>query len=141
MSFGLPSLKPKGYGPENLGISEGFLGVPEVMVHGAKGARAAVEPVHPLQHALATATRHQNQLNMAILRSTQGLHAPLRIAMELKAVNQTGHLPFLPSTNVLRDSLTGRDLEIGFEDIFNTGEFREQLIQPHAMVEKKLNLI
>lgn len=50
-------------------------------------------------------------------------------------------LPFLESSNALYDSLTGKDLEIGFEDILNTMEFREQLYQPHAVVEKSLGLL
>lgn len=80
-------------------------------------------------------------MNMAIMRNSQGMHAPLRIAMEVNACKKVGHLPFLPSANALHDSLTGKDLEVTFEDIYNTGEFREQMIQPHAMVEKKLNLL
>lgn len=78
---------------------------------------------------------------MAMLRNVQGLHAPLRIAMELKAAKQVGHLPFLPSSNVMSDCLTGRDLEMGPEDIFNTSEFREFAGQPHAVCERSLSLL
>lgn len=78
---------------------------------------------------------------MVMLRNTQGLHAPMRIAMERKAASKIGHLPFLPSSNVMIESLTGRDLEIGPEDIFNTSEFCEVAGQPHAVVEKSLGLL
>lgn len=50
---------------------------------------------------------------MLVLRNTQGLHAPLRMAMEIKAAEKVGRLPFLPSSNVMRDSLLGYDLDIG----------------------------
>lgn len=78
---------------------------------------------------------------MVMLRNVQGLHAPLRIAMELKATKKIGHLPFLPSSNIMSDSLTGRDLEIGPEDIFNTAEFQEVAGQPHAVCERSLGLL
>lgn len=86
---------------------------------------------------------HKNRLemNMALLRNTQGLHAPLRLAMEMRAAKEVGRLPFLPSSNVMLDVLTGRDLEIGPEDIFNTPEFREVAGQPHAMIERSLGIL
>lgn len=76
-----------------------------------------------------------------MLRNVQGLHAPLRIGMELKAAKKIGRLPFLPSSNVMCESLTGRDLEIGPEDIFNTSEFQEVAGQPHAVCERSLKLL
>lgn len=80
-------------------------------------------------------------MNMTILRNTQGLHAPLRVNMELKAAKQVGRLPFLQSSNIMHDVLTGRDLEIGPEDVFNTAEFKETMGQPHAMIEKSLGIL
>lgn len=78
---------------------------------------------------------------MTILRNTQGLHAPLRIGMELNSAKKVGRLPFLPSSNIMLDSLTGRDIEIGPEDVFNTSEFLEVSGQPHAVVERSLGLL
>lgn len=52
-------------------------------------------------------------MNMVLLRNAQGLHAPLRLAMELKAAEKVGRLPFLPSSNIMRDVILGRDEEIG----------------------------
>jgi proteasome maturation protein len=80
-------------------------------------------------------------MNMAMLRNAQGLHAPLRLKMELEAAKKVGRLPFLPSSGLMNDVLTGRDEEIGFEDILNTAEFREQLVQPHAVVERHMGLL
>lgn len=75
---------------------------------------------------------------MTVLRNTQGLHAPLRISMELNAAKKIGRHAFLPSSNIMHDVLTGRDVEIGPEDIFNTSEFLEISGQPHAMMERSL---
>lgn len=57
--------------------------------------------------------KNQDRMNMILLRNTQGLHAPLRMAMELKATEKIGRLPFLPSSNMMRDVLLGRDQDIG----------------------------
>jgi proteasome maturation protein len=84
---------------------------------------------------------NRERMNMAILRNIQGLHAPLRLTMELQAAKKIGRLPFLPSSGFMSDVLTGRDEEIGFEDILNTAEFHEQMAQPHAVVEKHLALL
>lgn len=43
---------------------------------------------------------------MTVLRNTQGLHAPLRLAMERRAAKQIGRLPFLPSSNLQLDVST-----------------------------------
>lgn len=78
---------------------------------------------------------------MSILRNTQGLHAPMRLKMELNAASKIGRLPFLPSSNIMIDVLTGRDIEIGFEDFLNIADFREVSGQPHAMIEKSLGIL
>lgn len=80
-------------------------------------------------------------MNMKMLRNIQGLHAPLRISMELNSAKKIGRLSFLSSSNVMQDVLTGKDLEIGSEDIFNTPEFMEYSGQPHAMVERSLGIL
>jgi proteasome maturation protein len=47
------------------------------------------------------------QMDMAILKKTQGLHAPLRLQMERNATLKVGHLPFLPRHNASFKVLTG----------------------------------
>ncbi|KAF5282160.1 hypothetical protein FQR65_LT02857 [Abscondita terminalis] len=141
MSFGLPPIKVKP--TPNKGdfvINENNYGLPSLMTTGLASADAGES-----SHHLITSERNyhtsRHAMNMAILRNTQGLHAPLKICMELKAAKQIGRLPFLHSSNVMHDVLTGRDLEIGPEDIFNTSEFREVAGQPHAVVEKSLGIL
>lgn len=58
--------------------------------------------------------KNQDRMNMILLRNTQGLHAPLRLAMELKATEKIGRLPFLPSSTMMRDVLLGKDQDIGY---------------------------
>lgn len=141
MSFGLPPLKPKFTGPERIDLSEGSHGVPNVMTCGLKATKSKLEPSHPLQVFEMKYAENRERMQMIMLRNTQGLHAPLRISMELQAAKKVGRLPFLSSSGFMSDVLRGRDEEIGFEDILNTAEFREQMAHPHAVVEKHLGLI
>ncbi|XP_018579602.1 proteasome maturation protein [Anoplophora glabripennis] len=141
MSFALPSVKPKPSLPESFDIHEGSLGVPDLMTNGLASARCSVDASHPVALSELNYRKNVDKMNMTVLRNTQGLHAPLRITMELKSAQKIGRLPFLQSSNVMYDVLTGRDLEIGPEDIFNTPEFLEISGQPHAMVERSLGLL
>uniref|UniRef100_A0A8W7PJQ9 Proteasome maturation protein n=4 Tax=gambiae species complex TaxID=44542 RepID=A0A8W7PJQ9_ANOCL len=101
---------------------------------------AQLQAVHPLKQSELNFDQHRHNLNMQMLRKHEGLAAPLKIAMELKAVSKVGHLPFLPSTNLARDVLTGRDEMIEFSDIFNLEEHQEVMRQPHAVMEKALGM-
>nr|CAD7406462.1 unnamed protein product [Timema cristinae] len=134
-SFGLPSVKPKPGGFESLDIHEGHYGVPDVMTYGA--------PLHEDGEieVRISYTKNKELMHMTMLRNLQGLHAPLRLTMELRAAEKVGRLSFLPSSNFMRDVLSGRDEEIGFEDFLNTAEFREQMGQPHAILEKQLCIL
>ncbi|EZA54366.1 hypothetical protein DMN91_002354 [Ooceraea biroi] len=141
MSFGLPSLIPKPTHSEQFEVKGGSnnYGVSNPMVSGL--SRQSIGRAHPLEASERNYQKNQDRMNMILLRNTQGLHAPLRMAMELKASEKIGRLPFLPSSNVMRDVLLARDLDIGFEDVFNTAEFREQMGQPHAIVEDRLGIL
>lgn len=57
----------------------------------------------------------QNELSleMTMLRNNQGLHAPMRLAMELKCADKIGRHPFLPSSSIMRDVILGREEHIG----------------------------
>nr|CAI5844106.1 unnamed protein product [Callosobruchus analis] len=142
MNFALPSVKVKPEIPDHFGFKEGSFGVQDVMTNGLASARPCTDSAHPLAASEMNQYRKNvDKMNLALLRNTQGLHAPLRIAMEQRSARKIGRLPFLPSSNIMLDTLTGRDLEIGPEDIFNTPEFIEVSGQPHAVVERSLGLL
>ncbi|XP_012264998.1 proteasome maturation protein [Athalia rosae] len=141
MSFGLPSVKPKPSTENGISIPDDTYGVPNALVSGLSATRASLGFSHPLQASEQSYVQNQLRMDMAMLRNTQGLHAPMRLAMELKSADKIGRLPFLPSSGLMRDVILGRDEEIGFEDILNTTEFREQMCQPHAMVEQSLGIL
>lgn len=89
-----------------------------------------------------TRLAREEYLDMSILRSVQGVHAPLRLLAERKAARQIGRLPFLPSSNLMMDVLTGHDDMILPENIFDLpNEFCEVQLPPHMTVERSLNIL
>ena len=128
-----------GAGPSDKPV--GYYGVPDVMTSGLASRKVHVVPPHPLEGSEKLFHDNKLRLEMNMLRNTQGLHAPLKMAMELKAAKKVGRLPFLPSSNLMADVLLGRDDQISFEDFLNPVEFREEAGQPHAIVEKSLGIL
>lgn len=80
-------------------------------------------------------------MHMGILKQTQGMHAPLRLMMERDAASHVSRLPFLPSSNLMTDVLTGRDEDIGPADLFNDASQPEVMGPAHLVVERSLNLM
>lgn len=76
-----------------------------------------------------------------MIRNHHGLGAQLKFMAELNAVNKTGRLPFLKSSNASRDVLLGFDEIISPEDIYGTAEFSERTVQPHAVMEKRMGIL
>ncbi|KAG0411903.1 hypothetical protein HPB47_010969 [Ixodes persulcatus] len=81
------------------------------------------------------------KIQLAMARSIQGLHGPIKLMAERKAASQVGRLPFLPSSNVMLDALEGGDETITFEDIYNEALEGETLRPPHMVMEKHLNML
>jgi len=79
--------------------------------------------------------------NFAMLKKNMGLQAPLKLMMERNAASKIGRLPFLASSNLMRDVLEGRDEDIGFEDIFNDPSQPEFMGPPHMIVERQLGIL
>ncbi|KAF9824250.1 hypothetical protein SFRURICE_019930 [Spodoptera frugiperda] len=73
---------------------------------------------------------------MAATKSKLGMSHPIEISER-----NVGHLPFLQRSNFQHDVLTGKHLDIGFEDILNTPEMCEVAGQPHAVVERSLGIL
>ncbi|XP_076181459.1 proteasome maturation protein [Ptiloglossa arizonensis] len=141
MSFGLPSVVPKPTVIEKFNVCNDNYGISSPMVSGLSTSKQSINNLHPLEATERNYQKNRDRMNMILLRNTQGIHAPMRIAMELKACESIGRLPFLPSSNMMRDVLLGRDEEIGFEDVLNISEFREEMGQPHAIIEKSLGIL
>ena len=73
---------------------------------------------HPLEKIEKLHYDRDQYRHLTVLRSVQGIHAPLRLLAERKAAANVGHLPFLPRSNVMLEVLDGRDELITPNDIF-----------------------
>ncbi|CAH1182651.1 unnamed protein product [Phyllotreta striolata] len=140
MSFALPSVKPRTTVPDSFSIQEDSFGGHDLMRHGLSSIKQNTQESHPLASQIKN-EENKYKMNMTVLRNIQGIHAPLRIAVEMKAAKKIGRLPFLPSSNIMHDVLTGNDFDIGPKDVFNTSEFMELSGQPHAVMEKSLGIL
>lgn len=92
--------------------------------------------VHPLRSSEQNYEANQANITLHMLRTREGIHAPLKLKMEQRAVAQVGRLPFLASSNASLDSLSGRDESIDFADYLGRPENSELMRQPHALTEK-----
>lgn len=82
----------------------------------------------------------EEAMNMAILKKTQGIGAPLKLMMERKAASEVGRLPFLPSSNLMKEVLEGKDEDLGFESFLGNPE-PEAMGHPHMVVERSFNIL
>ncbi|XP_060626867.1 proteasome maturation protein [Anolis sagrei] len=112
-----------------------------VIHRGFANVKNELFPSHPLELSEKNFTLSQEKMNFSTLRNIQGLHAPLKLQMEFKAVKQAQRLPFLHSSNLSLDILKGNYDCIGFEDILNDPEQNEIMGEPHLMTERKLGLL
>ncbi|XP_033002314.1 proteasome maturation protein [Lacerta agilis] len=113
----------------------------DVINRGFTNVKSELFPVHPLELSEKNFSLNQDKMNFSTLRNIQGLHAPLKLQMEFKAVKQAQRLPFLNSSNLSLDILKGNYDCIGFEDILNDPAQSEVMGDPHLLVEHKLGLL
>ncbi|XP_051487873.1 proteasome maturation protein [Apus apus] len=113
----------------------------DLLRRGFTSVKNELLPSHPLELSEKNFQINQDKTNFATLRNIQGIHAPLKLQMEFRAVKQVQRLPFLHSSNVALDTLRGNDECIGFEDILNDPSQSEVMGEPHIMMEHKLGLL
>nr|CAG4650639.1 EOG090X0J8E [Sida crystallina] len=126
----------------SLGVGASY-DVKDSMTNGVTTGRPidTLNASHPLEQSLPKHTAKQTEVSMNMLTRIQGLHAPLRLAMEKKAVQNTGHLPCLFRHNAMLDALTGRDMDLEFEDFLNTPLDAEKMGTPHMVIEKHFGIL
>ncbi|CAD5114871.1 DgyrCDS3904 [Dimorphilus gyrociliatus] len=141
MSLGYPSIRPRSNDQkiaEPTGISKNEYELPDRMF-GSASVKSGLMQRHPLEESEKLWDKNQFDLNMAMLRNTQGISAPLKLTMERKFASKVGRLPCMRSSNVMMQTLNGSDETIDFDDILNTEP--ESAGNPHILVEKRLGLL
>ncbi|KAM3935990.1 proteasome maturation protein [Leptodactylus fuscus] len=123
-----------------LSTEYGGFGVQDTLRTGFTSVQSDLLPSHPLELSEKNFQINQDKVNFSTLRNIQGLHAPLKLQMELRAAKQVQRLPFLQSSNIALDTLRGNEC-IGFEDILCDPSESELIGEPHMMMEHKLGLL
>ena len=121
--------------------SDNSYGMQSSLRKGLKQNNGSLQAPHPLAALEESYGIQTRQRSMLALRNSQGIHAPLRIQMEINAIDKAvTRLPCLPSSNLAKDILNGTDDIILPEDVFGTPENCEVMGDPHLMMEHKLGL-
>ncbi|CAG0884024.1 unnamed protein product [Cyprideis torosa] len=119
----------------------------DVMTHGFPSAKPGTHPIQSgppgqgVKSLRADARNGYQDLNMEMLKKVSGVHFPMKLQMELWAASQVGRLPCLPSSHLMRDTLLGRDEIITFGDYLDHPDHKEEMGNPHAVIEKNLGIL
>ncbi|XP_033742929.1 proteasome maturation protein-like [Pecten maximus] len=136
-----PAVRPKPDGSQKVEIPVGNYGVPEMMTHGLDKNEAISKPVHELELSEKQWNENKMKMDFAMLRKTEGIHAPLKLQMEFGVAKRNLRLPGLHSSGLMMDILTGRDEMIDFDDILNNPYESETIVDHHGLMEKRLNIL
>ncbi|XP_076319459.1 proteasome maturation protein [Tachypleus tridentatus] len=116
-------------------------GVHSTLLHGFQSVKSDLSSPHPLEVSEKLYKQSRFETDCKILRSIQGLHAPLKLIAERNAALKVQRLPSLCSSNIMLDTLDGSDEVIGFEDVLNDPNEPEVMGPPHMMMEAQLGLL
>ncbi|KAF7495637.1 Proteasome maturation protein [Sarcoptes scabiei] len=113
-----------------------------IFLHGLSSIKQKNYGNHPLEKLEKNRFEIEEYKNLNVLRSIQGKQAPLRLLAERNAASKIGRLPFMQSSNLMMDVLTGQDELIMPSNIFNNPlEFNEVQMPAHMNMEKSLNIL
>ncbi|KAJ6225854.1 hypothetical protein RDWZM_004399 [Blomia tropicalis] len=113
-----------------------------MLLHGFSSVKQRNYGVHPLEKLEKLHQDRTLYQDLTMLRSVQGIHAPLRLLAERKAASNVGHLPFLPRSNFMLDVLSGNDEMIQPCDIYSDPfEFNEVQLPTHMTMERQFGIL
>merc|ERR1712062_12185 len=98
-----------------------------------------MQAIHPIEMSERHFAKNQEKAWNNQLRKMQGLHAPLKLMFEKKAVAKVGHFACMSArSNFQLDILEGNDDIIPFNDILGLPEHYEGITQPHDAIENQI---
>ena len=101
-----------------------------------------MQPIHPIEMSERHFAKNQEKAWNDQLRKMQGLHAPLKLMFEKKAVAKVGHFACMSArSNFQLDILEGNDDIITFNDILAQPEHYEGMTRPHDAIENQISAI
>ncbi|KAG8704696.1 hypothetical protein FRC08_002085 [Ceratobasidium sp. 394] len=115
------------------------LGLHDTLRYGPRNLATDITGPSALQKRLDNWEATQDNLKLNLRRNMYGMHAPIRMLMERKAVFTNPHMPTMPQSNIHLDILMGRDETLDVGDFFGDVETAPPL-DIHADMERKLRL-
>ncbi|QRV76142.1 proteasome maturation factor UMP1 [Ceratobasidium sp. AG-Ba] len=115
------------------------LGLHDTLRYGPRNLATDITGPSTLQKRLENWEATQDNLKLNLRRNMYGMHAPVRMLMERKAVLTNHHMPAVPQSNIHLDILMGRDESLDVGDFFGDVETAPPL-DIHADMERKLRL-
>eukprot|EP00093_Oithona_nana_P008375 08375.XXX_306364_306747_1 [CDS] Oithona nana genome sequencing. len=118
---------------------KGEFGIDDKLSTGLQRQVDKQTPIHPIQMSERHYHKNQEKALAENMRKVQGLHAPLKMMYEKKAVSRVGHFPCISNrSNFQLDILEGNDDIISFNDVLGRPEDYEGMAHPHDVIDKSL---
>ncbi|CAE6529428.1 unnamed protein product [Rhizoctonia solani] len=115
------------------------LGLHDTLRYGPRTLATEIAGTSTIQRRIENWEATQDNLKLNLRRNMYGMHAPIRLLMERKAVFNSPHMPAMPQSNIHLDILMGRDETLDVGDFFGDAETSHPL-DIHADMERKLRL-
>ncbi|KAK7688290.1 hypothetical protein QCA50_008660 [Cerrena zonata] len=113
------------------------LGLHDTLRYGPRSLASEVKTTSTVKDRLENWEATQDNLKLTTLRNVYGLHAPVRLLMERRAVSYNPHMPAYPTSNIHLDVLMGRDEALECADFMMPTSELQQPLSIHADMERK----
>lgn len=105
---------------------------------GPVAVRETLAPAHPVEHIQKTHDTRQREIQWKMLELTQGSVAPRRLQTEINFALEMSRPSALPQSNIMLDTLLGRDDTFDFQDAFGNMGVPETVGDPHEIMERRV---
>ncbi|CAE7161702.1 unnamed protein product [Rhizoctonia solani] len=135
----VPSKNDTGASSASIKDTRNHLGLHDTLRYGPRTLATEIAGANTIRNRIENWEATQDNLKLNLRRNVYGMHAPVRLLMERKAVFKNPHMPAMPQSNIHLDILMGRDETLDVGDFFGDVETSVPL-DIHADMEHKLRL-
>ncbi|CEL57565.1 Proteasome maturation protein OS=Bos taurus GN=POMP PE=2 SV=1 [Rhizoctonia solani AG-1 IB] len=135
----VPSANDTATSSASIKDTRNHLGLHDTLRYGPRTLVTEIAGASSIEKRLENWEATQDNLKLNLRRNMYGMHAPVRLLMERKAVFSSPHMPAMPQSNIHLDILMGRDEALDVGDFFGDIETLHPL-DIHADMERKLRL-
>ncbi|XP_065058822.1 proteasome maturation protein-like [Rhopilema esculentum] len=134
------SLLPSdGYSEESF-VKPGVFGIHDTLRDGITSVRGQSVVAHPLEFSEKNYYKNKQKQEFTALRSTQGLHMPMKLKMERTILSKIQRLPGLESSRISLRTVIDED-ELGFDDMLCGPRHSYSLVSDREAFERQHGLL